>query len=130
MNRFTVSAEIPAPPQVVYDAWIDGDQHGAMTGSPATASREIGGAFSAHGGYIEGINLELESGRRVLQTWRTTEFADSDSDSSIEITFVPIDAGTLLRLRHWNIPEGQADDYETGWQDFYFTPMSEYFSSL
>ena len=130
MNRFTVTAEIPALPQAVYNAWIDGDQHGAMTQSQATASREIAGAFTAHDGYIEGINLELEDGRRVLQTWRTTQFADSDPDSSIEVVFEPTDTGTLVTLSHWNIPNGQAEDYKSGWQDFYFSPMTEYFSSL
>jgi hypothetical protein len=62
MNRFTVSAELPAAPRAVYDAWLDGDQHGEMTGAAATASNEVGGAFSAHDGYISGINLELIDG--------------------------------------------------------------------
>ena len=66
MNRFTVSAELPASPRTVFDAWLDGDQHGEMTGSPATASTEPGGAFTAHGGYIFGINLELVDGEKVL----------------------------------------------------------------
>ena len=130
MNRFTVSAEIVAKPQAVYDAWIDGAKHSEMTQSPATASSEVGGAFSAHDGYINGINLELEDGHRILQTWRTTQFADSDPDSSIEVTFEAADAGTLVTLRHWNIPDGQAEGYQSGWQDFYFTTMAEYFSSL
>jgi uncharacterized protein YndB with AHSA1/START domain len=130
MNRFTVSAEVAADPQAVYEAWLDGAQHSEMTQSPATASLEVGGEFTAHDGYINGVNLELENGRRVLQTWRTTEFGDSDPDSSIEVTFEKSDTGTLVTLRHWNIPTGQAEGYESGWQEFYFTSMQEYFSSL
>lgn len=129
MNRFTVSAEIPASPRIVYDAWLDGDQHGEMTQSPATASTVVGGAFSAHDGYIWGINLELVDGERILQTWRTTQFIDADPDSSIEMTFEASPAGTLVTLRHWNIPAGQAEGYESGWQDFYFSPMQDYFSN-
>ncbi len=128
MNRFTVSAEIPASPRTVYDAWLDDDRHGEMTGAPATASTEAGGAFTAHGGYIFGINLELADGERVLQTWRTSEFAESDPDSSIEVTFEASPTGTLITLRHWNIPAGQAEGYQSGWQDYYFDPMLEYFS--
>lgn len=130
MNRFTVSAEVPAPPRSVYDAWLDGDQHGEMTGSSATASTEVAGKFTAHGDYIWGINLELVDGERILQTWRTSEFADSDPDSSIEVTFEASSAGTLVTLRHWNIPSGQAEGYESGWHDFYFTPMQDYFSDI
>lgn len=101
-----------------------------MTGSPATASTKAGGAFTAHGGYIFGINLELVDGERVLQTWRTSEFQDSDPDSSIEVTFETSPTGTLITLRHWNIPPGQAEGYQSGWQDHYFTPMHDYFSNL
>ncbi len=128
MKRFTISAVIPASPKDVFDAWLDGDQHGAMTQSSATATNEIAGIFTAHDGYINGINLELEDGERILQTWRTTQFEGSDPDSSIEVTLEQAEVGTKLTLRHWNIPDDQADGYETGWQDFYFTPMIEYFS--
>ena len=130
MNRFTVSAELPASPRAVYDAWLDGDQHGEMTQSPATVSTMVGGAFTAHDGYIWGINLELVDGERILQTWRTTQFTDADSDSSIEMTFGACSTGTLVTLRHWNIPAGQAEGYESGWQDFYFSPMQDYFSGF
>jgi|APSaa5957512535_1039671.scaffolds.fasta_scaffold168360_2 activator of HSP90 ATPase len=129
MNRFTVSTELPATPKSVYNAWLDGEQHGEMTQSPASASTEVAGIFTAHGGYINGINLELEDARRILQTWRTSEFADTDPDSSIEITFDEVPNGTLLTLKHWNIPVGQAEGYESGWQDHYFTPMQEFFSN-
>ena len=129
MNRFTVLAELPASPRAVYDAWLDGDAHGEMTQSPATASTEVGGAFTAHGGYIHGVNLELVDGERILQTWRTSEFANSDPDSSIEVTFEASPTGTHITLRHWNIPAGQAEGYESGWQDHYFTPMRDYFSN-
>jgi activator of HSP90 ATPase len=129
MNRFTVTTELPALPKAVYDAWLDGGEHSEMTQSPASGSTEITGVFTAHDRYIKGINLELEDGRRVLQTWRTSQFDDSDPDSSIEVTFETSTSGTLLTLKHWNIPDDQAEDYRSGWQDFYFTPMLEYFSN-
>ncbi len=130
MQRFTVSTELPVPPRVIFDAWLSSRQHSAMTQSPATASTEIAGIFTAHDGYIYGINLEIDADTRILQTWRTSEFDGSDPDSSIEITFQTTPAGTRLSLNHWNIPDGQADGYESGWQDHYFTPMLEYFSNV
>ena len=36
--------------------------------------------------------------------------------------------GTFLTLKHWNIPEDQAEGYELGWRDFYFAPMQQYFA--
>ena len=115
---------------MVYDAWLNGGQHSEMTQSPATGSTEVGGAFTAHDGYINGVNLELADGERILQTWRTSQFTESDPDSSIEMTFEASPAGTLITLRHWNIPAGQAEGYESGWQHHYFAPMHDYFSNL
>ena len=128
MNRFTVSTELYASPKSVYDAWLNGAQHGEMTQSPASSSTEVAGIFTAHDGYINGINLELEDARRILQTWRTSQFEDTDPDSSVEITLDEVPDGTLVTLKQWNIPDGQAEGYECGWQDFYFTPMQDYFS--
>ena len=87
MNRFTVSTELPASPQAVYEAWLDGGQHSEMTQSPATGSVEIAGIFTAHDGYINGLNIELDDGKRILQTWRTSQFDGTDPDSSIEVIF-------------------------------------------
>ena len=36
---------------------------------------------------------------------------------------------TRLTLRHTHIPDGQAQQYEEGWRDYYFQPMLEYFST-
>ena len=87
MYRFTVTTNLPASPNTVYEAWFDNDPHSEMTQSPATASTEIVGIFTAHDGYIDGINLKLLAGERIHQTWRTSQFEDADPDSSIELTF-------------------------------------------
>ena len=51
-----------------------------MTGSPAIVDPEIGGAFEAWDGYISGRTLSLEPGRRIVQSWRTSEFAEDEGD--------------------------------------------------
>lgn len=105
MNQFTVSTELPASPQSVYDAWLNSEQHSEMTQSPAAASTEVAGIFTAHDGYINGINLELEDAQRILQTWRTSQFEGIDPDSSIEIILEKVANGTLLTLNHCHIPD-------------------------
>ena len=57
-----------------------------------------------------------------------TEFAAQDPDSRLEILLEPVPEGTKLTLIHQEIPEGQPD-YALGWEDFYFKPMREYFST-
>ena len=117
---------LAASPEDIYDAWLDSDKHSAMTGGEAECSKETGEKFSAWDGYISGTNLELEPGRRILQSWRTSEFDDADEDSFLELIFRPSGNGTELTLNHTNIPEGQTQ-YEQGWVDSYFEPMRHFF---
>jgi hypothetical protein len=42
----------------------------------------------------------------------------------------PAEGGTLVTLSHSDIPRGQAESYESGWEESYFAPMREYFGSL
>ena len=82
--------------------------------------------YSAWDGYIEGTTIEIGPDR-IVQLWRTTEFAADDPMSRLELVFEPDDDGTLLTLRHSEIPHGQGDQYRQGWHDHYFTHMQESF---
>jgi activator of HSP90 ATPase len=99
-----------------------------MTGSPAKVSDQVGGEFEAWDGYIQGRNLELVSDQRIVQSWRTTEFTDSEPDSRLEITLEPSGVETKLTLRHTNLPP-HGGQYKDGWVESYFEPMKVYFSS-
>jgi len=122
-----VSAVLPATPERIYQAWLDSEAHSALTGSSAQIEPRIGGKFSAWDGYISGVTLELEPDRRILQAWRTTEFPQGSPDSRLEILLKPAKGGTRITLVHTDIPDGQADTYKKGWEDFYFAPMRAYF---
>jgi uncharacterized protein YndB with AHSA1/START domain len=131
---FEQSATIPATPADVYDAWMSSDGHTAMTGGVATVDPIVGGEFTAWDGYITGRNLALErpgssaEPGRIKQSWRTSEFGDSDDDSTIEVTLEPVAGGTLLSLRHSGVPSEQHGYEDGGWQSNYFEPMTAYFS--
>jgi uncharacterized protein YndB with AHSA1/START domain len=119
---------VKATPQEVYDAWLDSDAHAEMTGSGfAEIIDEEGEEFSAWDDYITGRNLELVPGKRIVQSWRTTEFARTDEDSRLEIHLEPAGAHTKIRLVHTHIPKGQGPNYEKGWHEYYFEPMRSYF---
>jgi uncharacterized protein YndB with AHSA1/START domain len=129
-TAFTVSTLLPADPEKVFRAWVSTEGHTAMTGSPAKVTPRVGGKFTAWDGYITGKTLELKPYSRIVQAWRTSEFAEEDADSRIEVLIEPAKGGAKLILRHSNIPKGQADSYESGWEESYFVPMREYFSAL
>jgi activator of HSP90 ATPase len=124
--QFEVSAVIPGSAAELYEAWLDSASHSAMTGGAAETSAEPDASFTAWDGYIQGRNLELEPPRRIVQSWRTAEFEQSEPDSRLEVLFEPAEGGTRLTIRHTNLPAHGAQ-YEQGWVDNYFEPMTRYF---
>ena len=130
MENFKLTAIIPGTPKKIYNAWLNAKEHTAFTGGgKATASAKVKGKFTAWDGYISGTNIDLKEGKKIVQTWRTTEFPDDALDSILEISLAPKVGGkTTLTLTQTNIPKGQGKNYKQGWKDFYFTPMKKYFS--
>lgn len=125
-NEFTVSVTIHAKAETIYKAWLSSEGHSTLTGSPARIDGAVDGDFVAWDGYIKGMFLELDENKRILQAWRTAEFPAEAEDSIVEILLEESHGKTKLTLHHSNIPEGQADDYQKGWEDFYFKPMKEW----
>jgi activator of HSP90 ATPase len=125
---FTVFDLIPASPQQIYEAWLNSEGHANLTGgASATASTDEGAPFSAWGGYITGTNITLEPDRRIIQSWRTGEFSDTDPDSQIEVLLEPVPGGTKITIHHTGVPDGQTGYEQGGWQESYFDPMKAFF---
>lgn len=128
-DRFTITTILEAPPKRVYDAWMSSRDHGAFTGDTADIDPRVGGAHSAFSGYITGKTLELVPFRRIVQTWRATEFPEGSPDSRLELTFEDLKGNTRLTLAHSEIPDGQGPQFEEGWKENYFQPMAAYFKA-
>ena len=124
--EFEVSGIIKASPEQIYNAWLSSEGHTGMTGSKAEVSNIIGDVFQAWDGYIQGRNIELEPNVRILQSWRTTEFKDTDEDSRLEILLDATKGGSLVTIFHSLLPD-HGMKYKQGWVDAYFLPMEEYF---
>lgn len=128
LESLNLSVILPASPEEVFNAWLDGKQHEAFTGSKAAVEPVVGGHHMAWDGYISGRNLVLEPGRRIVQSWRTTEFEPQVGDSTLELVFEAVDGGTELRLNHTALPENSGEDYRQGWIEYYFEPMKKHFA--
>ena len=127
-NGFSLSEVISATPAEIYEAWLSSEGHASMTGSPAQVDGKVGGEFSAWVGYITGTTLALERNRRIVQSWRTSEFPGEAPDSHLESLLEEVEDGTKLTIIHTDLPAEQAPSYRQGWEDFYFTPMKRYFT--
>lgn len=126
-NKIKLSVTLPAAPEVIYKAWLSSKEHTAFTGDDTKISAKKGASYTAGNGYMWGKNIELDPGKKIIQTWHSTDFPKGAEDSLLEIILEKSGKGTKLSLTHSNIPEGQEDSYKQGWKDFYFTPMKEYF---
>jgi uncharacterized protein YndB with AHSA1/START domain len=118
---------IPASPQEVYEAYVDPEKHSEFTDSKATGKPKVGGKFTSWDGYIYGKFLELEPGKRVVQQWETTDWAEGYGPSKLELTFKPTAEGTELTMVHSNVPKEQETELAGGWEEFYWKPLKEYF---
>jgi activator of HSP90 ATPase len=125
-----LSADIPASPKRICDAWFNEEEHTNFTGSKAKIDPMVDGKYTAWDGYIYGKTINFKPYERITQTWRTVDFPEKSPDSILDIMLDETDRGTRLTLTHTNIPPGQAVLYEQGWKDFYLEPMKRYFQNL
>ncbi|MCR9171395.1 MAG: SRPBCC domain-containing protein [bacterium] len=126
--EFTLKTIINTTPKEVYDAWLNSESHSKMTGGEAEVTDDVGARFTAWDGYIEGTNLELEPNKRIVQSWRTSEFEENDEDSTIEILLNEVDGKTELTLIHTQLSE-DGEQYINGWKEHYFEPMKAFFNA-
>ncbi len=129
LESIEVSTVLPASAERIYRAWLDSAEHSAFTGGQAVVDATVGGRHTAWDGYIEGVTLELDPGKRIVQSWRSEDFPDDSDDSRLEIRFEEGMDGTRVTIVHTEIPEGQGEDYRRGWVDHYFAPMARYFGA-
>ena len=117
-----------AKPKDVYLALIDSKRHTAFTrNGAAKISKKVGGAFTAHGSYISGINLELVENKRIVQAWRGKNWPKGIY-SIVSFKISKEGMGTKLVFDHTGIPEGEVDHLADGWKKMYWDRMGEYFT--
>jgi activator of HSP90 ATPase len=109
----------------LYAMLMDSAIHAAFTGDEATISTEVGGSYSAYGGYSTGKNLELIPGKRIVQTWHAADWAPG-AESICIFEFEQQGNDAVINFTHEDVPEEQLDDIAKGWIDFYWEPMRAY----
>ena len=124
------TSTIPVAPTTLYFAWIDSTHHSSMTGMTAKIDPVVGAKYSAANGYVTGKLVILDLGRRIVMSWRTTDFPRDAVDSRVEVHFETVGPSTRLLILHTEIPEGQSEKYKALWNEKYIAPMRAYFSKF
>ena len=113
-------------PSVIYGALLDSKKHSLFTDSKAKASSKVNGKFSAYGGYIEGKNLELVKNKKIVQTWRASDWPEG-MFSIVTFLFTKAKTGCTLKFTHEGVPANQYKDLKYGWTEYYWNPIKEMF---
>jgi len=121
-SLINASVLLPAPAEVLYQTYIDPAKHAEVTGAPVTISAETGSPFSAFGGSITGTMLVAIPSTLVVQSWRSTNFAPKDPDSTLILSFVPEGNNGRIELVHLDVPEVDFKGVSEGWEKYYWEP--------
>ncbi len=106
LNAFTEDVYSSLTNPVTIELW---------SGYPAVMNTSPGSLFSLWDGDIEGMILEVEENKRIVQEWF---FGDIDERSIATIILIRDFGRTQLTLEHVNIPDEAYDNIVTGWSEY------------
>ena len=118
------SVTIKASPHAVYEALMDSRKHAKFTGAQAKISRKVKGRFSAYDGYIEGVHLDLVPDKKIVQSWRGSDWPEAHF-SKATFSLRKIKNGTRLMFTQSGVPAQHYHGIHQGWRDYYWKPMKE-----
>jgi len=128
VNKIHLEIELSVDSEKLYNDWLDSKAHSLFTGGEAHISNKINSAFTCWDGYISGTIKELEPNKRILHSWKTSEFKEQDEDSVLEVLFEKLSADkTLFILNHWNLSKSDVEKYKSGWIEHYLNPMKDFY---
>jgi len=114
-----------ATPEQIFELLMNSEKHSQFTDSDCNISPKVGGKFFAYDGYIDGKNLELIPGKKIVQKWRASDWPRGHySLVTFELKKSP--EGTKLIFTQENVPSKFLDDIDKGWFEHYWDKMTKY----
>src|SRR5882724_2138951 len=93
------------PAAILYNTYIDPREHSAAIGAPVKIRNKEGAIFSAHGDYVAGKNFELAKDKLIVQSWRASDWNNSDPDSTFILLFEQNGKDGIINMVHANVPD-------------------------
>jgi uncharacterized protein YndB with AHSA1/START domain len=130
IKSFTISITFPFPSEAVFTALTNARQIAAWSGQRAKVQPIIGGKMELFDGWVKGIVLAYETGKRLSFTWKPAEWAKEQQASIVTCLFKSTKTGTKLTLKHSGFPSaGELQSHKEGWIEFVFDPLKMYLTS-
>ncbi len=124
MRTIQQTVTFKATPHEVYETLMDSKKHAELVGAEAKITKKVGGKFSIYDGEIEGVNLELVPDKRIVQSWRYSDWPEGHY-SKTTFLLEENQGGTKLTFTQSEVPEDKYEDVSQGWHDYYWQPMKE-----
>jgi hypothetical protein len=106
--------------------YLDAAAHAAITGAPVEITARPGARFRAFDDRLSGTILQIVPKKLIVQTWRSVNFAPTDFESTLILTFWPQDEGARIDLVQVNVSDQDYAGVSQGWEKYYWTPWREY----
>ncbi len=117
---------LPASAETLFEMYLDPNSHQAITGAPVAIGNERGAPFEAFNGSLTGTTLEVVKPTLIVQSWRSTEFKDTDPDSTLILSFTPKGNEGRIDLIHLDVPDQDYDGVNEGWEKYYWDPWRDH----
>ena len=126
-ERLSVEREITiaATPETVWQLLTDPEEATQWMGQAASFDLRPGGTYRVDvipGDTVSGEFVEIDRPRRLVYTWgweRGSRGSVPPGSTTVEFELVPDGAGTLLRLRHRDLPnDAAAASHTRGWEHY------------
>lgn len=114
----------------MYQTFVDPQRLAAFTRSPPKVfeGAKKGGKFELFGGNVSGEYLELVPGKKVVQSWRLSQWpAGHFSKLQIEFDQNDVDHVTVMRVMWEGVPVGQEEVTKKNWLEYYVKSIKQAF---
>jgi activator of HSP90 ATPase len=115
-----------ATPHDIYETIMDSKKHTKLSGSRTTVSRRVSGAFKV-GRDLEGKNLKLIRDRKIVQSWRATDWPKGHY-SRATFALARTKGGTRVTFFQSGVPDRHYRSINSGWREYYWEPLKKRFS--
>lgn len=126
MREITLTRNIEATPDRVYEFFTSSEKWTLWQGKKTTIEPRVGGRYemvAPNNGVARGEVVELIPDRRIVFTWGWEGHPDVPPGSStVTIDLVPSGGTTTVVLTHTGLPEGEIGLHQQGW-DHYLTRL-------
>ena len=132
VNTVTVTdnEEFRTTAEELYQTFTDPARLTAFTRSTPKVfeGAKKGGKFELFGGNVSGEYVELESPKKVVQSWRLSQWpAGHYSNLQIEFDQNDVDHVTVMRVTWTGVPAGQEEVTKRNWLEYYVRSIKQTF---